>query len=101
MKLNVDINRILWEHPIRSPRGAPLGARNVFDAPELKCYLQRVHMIDGDYASDGTYWGGGGYPLWCAFHHYGPNRVYTRAETRAEAIVQLRAEYPAMRFIKG
>lgn len=101
MKPRPDINRLLRKHSRSHPRGAPMGARSYLKAPELKCYLQRVRMIDGDYAADGTYWGSGGDPLWCAFHTYGPNRVYVRAATRKAAIAAVLADFPEAAFFRN
>ena len=57
-------------------------------------YLQRVRFVDGDYAPDGTYWGGGGAPLWCAFTPDLSTEVYVRARSRAEAFEAVKAECP-------
>ncbi len=55
-----NINALLRARMRPCQYGAPMGARNYDDAPEgSKKYCQRVRFVDGDYAPDGTYWGGG------------------------------------------
>lgn len=105
---SVNINAILAapEHSRSSPRGAPMGASDYMDAPESKLHLQRIRFVDGDYGPDGTYWGGGGPPLWCAFTTEAPwphvlvNCVYVRAKDRAAAVAEVRTLYPGARFIR-
>jgi hypothetical protein len=65
-----------------------MGARNVDNEPgPVRLYLQRVPFVDGDYAPDGTYWGGGRgtEPLWAAFTPSLSVCIYVRACTRAVA----------------
>ena len=103
------INRVLAdERNDRSSRyGAPMGARNYLDNPEQRLYAQRVNFVDGDYAPDGTYWGSGGEPLWCAFslvegsEHLLSNEVYVRARDRVGALKAVRAEFPVARFLRN
>ncbi len=86
-----NINTILRAAPVNSRRGAPMGMSNVMDdRATATLYLQRIQLVDGDYAADGTYWGGPpSQPLWCAFSlgQDGAmvNRIFVRAQTRAEA----------------
>lgn len=66
----VNINSLLRARPRPCTYGAPMGARNRRDAdPRAKLYCQRVRLVDGDYAPDGTYWGGGRgtVPLYAVF----------------------------------
>ena len=89
-----DINKILRSQPVHSARGAPMGASNRLDDPEQPLYLQRVRMVDGDYAPDGTYWGGPpSEPLWCGFTIDGSNRIYVRARTRSQAAAAITADW--------
>jgi len=76
-----DINRYLRQHPRNSKYGAPMGARSVCADDDQRLYLQRVYMVDGDYAPDGTYWGGGRdvEPLYCAWSPDGATTIYVRA----------------------
>lgn len=100
-----DINRILAAHPVQARYGAPLGRRNCRDATS-PLYLQRIRFVDGDYAADGTYWGGGS-SLWCAFNGEDPQfapgmgtQIYVRADTRAEAMLDILERYPELTFRK-
>jgi len=89
------INKILRSDPRPCRYGAPMGDRGFDDRAEdeSKVNPQRVRFIDGDYGPDGTYWGGGGTPLWCAFNKENTLRRYVRARARGEAIDKLRKEY--------
>lgn len=75
-----------------------MGASNYFDNPDEPLYVQRVRMVDGDYAPDGTYWGGGE-PLYCAFSD--SNRMYVRSANRSEAVESILAEYPDALFARS
>lgn len=96
----MNINKILKANPVNMERGAPMGARN-FHESTVALHLQRVRFVDGDYGSDGTYWGGGGLPLWCAFNgsddpEYAPafgSRIYVRARNRSEAVKSIQQDY--------
>lgn len=83
-----DINKILRATLRPCRYGAPMGARDAEDGGLQGLYLQRVRFVDGDYAPDGTYWGGGrgAKPLWCAFSACGKTRLYGRGNTRSEAL---------------
>lgn len=103
-----NINTILRKNKRTCAFGAPLGAKNFRDT-ESPLLLQRVQMVDGDYAPDGTYWGGGFLtkPLWCAFNaeddQYSAGhgaRIYVRAFTREQAIAEVRQEFPEVTFKK-
>lgn len=70
MSTRPDINRLLRARPVPARYGAPMGATNRRDAlPGARLYSQRVRFVDGDYAPDGTYWGGGPgtVPLYAVF----------------------------------
>lgn len=78
--------------------GAPLGATNYMEEDAGPLFLQRVRMVGGDYAADGTYWGGGcgTTPLWCAFTYPAAEaRIYIRAYSRAQAEEKLKEDFPA------
>lgn len=99
-----NINQILARDPRYTNRGAPLGDSN-FHLATSPLYLQRVRFIDHDYATDGTYWGNNGTPLWCAFNgddeKYAAghgSRIYVRAKTRDEAKDAVQREYPEATF---
>lgn len=97
-----DINQILRAAPVNSRRGAPLGAGNVFDEDGGPLYVQRIRFTDGDYAADGTYWGGPpSAPLYCGFSADGLSRVYVRANSRDEAIAVIVSDHPIARFARG
>lgn len=87
-----DINKLLRARPRYTARGAPLGYHNHDDAPEgARRYCQRIRFVDGDYGSDGTYWG---CPmraqdrLWAVFTADLETLCYYRAATRADALRQ-------------
>ena len=77
-------------------RGSPMGARDIQES-EQPLYVQRVRMVDGDYAPDGTYWGGGRgtAPLWCGFSADGETRIYVRASNRECACAVLSDDWDA------
>jgi hypothetical protein len=92
-----NINQTLRAHPRNSAAGAPMGTRERFDDPAQPMYVQRIDMVDGDYAPDGTYWGGPpSAPLWCAFSADGANCIYVRGATRAVAVAALLADFDAV-----
>ena len=97
-----DINQILRAAPRSCRSGAPLGACNLFDEDGGPLYVQRIRFIDGDYAADGTYWGGyPSAPLWCGFSDDGLSRVYVRANNRDEAVAVIVSDHPTARFARG
>lgn len=98
-----DINQILKKDPVWSARGAPLGQHSWRDSYS-PLYLQRVRLVDGDYAADGTYWGAPA-DLWCAFNGTDElfvagagTRIYVRARNREDAKAQIQARYPGISF---
>ena len=104
-----NINQILAKNPRSCRYGAPLGYRP-HNESESPLYLQRVLMVDGDYATDGTYWGSlSGEPLWCAFNgedceKFAPamgSRIFVRAKTRAQAIAEILDRWPDTKFKRG
>lgn len=94
----MNINKLLRDNPRPCRYGAPMGAVSYHD-DDAPLHLQRVQFVDGDYSPDGTYWGGGGVPLWCAFNE--GSRVYVRAWTRAEAIAEVLEFAPDATFKRG
>lgn len=101
-----NINRILRRTPVGCARGAPLGARS-FNYADSPLYLQRVNFVDGDYAPDGTYWGGNSKSgdLWCAFNGEDEDfaaasgtRIYVRAHSRAGAKMEIFKHYSGIKF---
>jgi len=92
-----NINRILRAHPVKSTHGAPMGVSNT-PPGDTPLYVQRIKFVDGDYAPDGTYWGGSS-PLWCGFDATATTRIYVRAFNRRLAIEAIAAEYPTAKFI--
>lgn len=91
-----NINKLLRASQVSSKFGAPMGQRNCFDNPDEPLYVQRVRFVDGDYAPDGVYWGGGE-PLYCAFSD--SNRIYIRAANRTEALEKVLEDWPEAKFI--
>lgn len=107
--MKLDINRILRQNP-RPLRqgGAPLGCSDQYDG-HIRLHLQRVRFVDGGYAPDGTYWGGGrAVPyLWCAFNPDTATapaamgtRLYVRAWSRDEAKQIILRNYVNTRFVR-
>lgn len=96
-----DINAILRSKPVSCTYGAPMGKPNRFNGKICRnglsseshepLYVQRIRFVDGDYAPDGTYWGGGS-RLYCAFNS--DSEIYIRADNRSEAIQLLKEDYP-------
>jgi len=81
-----DINKLLRDRPRNCQYGAPLGARNWYDAePDAQLYCQRIRFTDGDYAPDGTYWGAPA-NLYAVFSADLETCVYIRAASRADAL---------------
>lgn len=97
-----NINKHLRQNPRSSRYGAPLGSDSYLDAPEVPLYVQRVHFIDGDYAPDGTYWGGGrgSEALYCGWSPEAENQVYVRAVNRADALRAIKDDFPEATFVK-
>jgi hypothetical protein len=105
----LDINRILRQNPRPLQRGgAPLGASDQYDG-HIVLRLQRVRFVDGGYAPDGTYWGGGTSTpyLWCAFNPDTATapaamgtRLYVRAWSRDEAKQIILKNYVNTRFVR-
>lgn len=98
-----DINEILRKDPVWAGRGSPMGQPNFHDS-KSPLYLQKVDMVDGAYAPDGTYWGKPA-DLWCAFNGLDDRfvtgsgtRIYVRAVDRKDAEVQIQARYPGVTF---
>lgn len=98
-----NINTILRSRPRSARYGAPLGCGDINDSTS-PLLLQRIAFVDGDYSSDGTYWGGDS-PLWCAFNAEdaqfevaGGTCIFVRAKDRAEALALVRQEYPGCTF---
>ncbi|MGO4302210.1 hypothetical protein [Cupriavidus sp. RAF12] len=86
---------------VSSPRGAPMGRRNLRgDAEEgYKFWLRRLDWVDGDYDPGGAYWGrSGGDYIYRAVSTDGEVEQFVRAKTRAAAKDQLLEDYPAGRF---
>ena len=82
-----------FEVNVSSPYGAPMGRRS-YPGLEGKVRLQHVPFVDGDYDPGGSYWGGGGLPLYCAWNEDGA--IYVRARNRDEA----KAKLPSCRFYR-
>ena len=103
MSTTPNINMYLSNHPVSCRYGAPMGARNQVDnLDEAPLWLQRISFIDGDYAPDGTYWGGGvsSGTLWCAFNLQSQTFIYVRGCDRAVAADEVLRDYPTARFFR-
>lgn len=80
-----DINKLLRASPVSSRYGAPMGRVDQV-GPMTGLYCQRIRFQDGDYSSDGTYWGSGGGPLYAAFSHDLETLCFARASCRSSAL---------------
>lgn len=81
-----------FEVDVSSDRGAPMGRYHTRIPAGTKCFLQRVHLVDGDYDRGGAYWGGyPALPLFCAWADLEDGQVvtYVRAHDREDAKLQL------------
>jgi len=84
-------------------RGAALG-RSTYHAEDPaeftgKLYIARI-ILDGDYDINGTYWGGGGNPLfWCASED-GEVDYVIRARNWSAAVNTFGDKYPGVVFVK-
>lgn len=107
-----DINAFLKAHKRNTSRGAPMGHPGYVkaDCPTTGMRCQRLRMVDGAYATDGTYWGRGdsdvGY-MYAIFNN--KNEQYSmaegvlmfyRAKTRKEAIHKFHESFPEYTFAK-
>ena len=89
----MNINDILRAENVSSNRGAPMGRSDITENPGASVHVQRVYFEDGDYDYGGAYWGGSS-PLFCAFSDAGDFRVFIRADTRPDALRQVREDFP-------
>lgn len=81
-----DINKLLRARPVDGRRGSPMGAASYDNRTGWeRVYCQRVRFIDGDYAPDGTYCGGGE-PLYVIFTEDLALCWYVRAKYRRHAV---------------
>lgn len=85
-------------------RGAALGRPTIQDADKtapVKLYVRRVRL-NGDYDSNGTYFGGGPgtLPLYWVADASGEVDFMLRAHDRDDAKEQALAQYPAARFFR-
>lgn len=102
----MNINKWLKNHPVSCKYGAPLGDSGERGDPDYpyKIYLQRIRMVDGDYDPAGTYWGGGGEPLWGYMEGDAAGLVqvrgFVRAYTRSAAKIYVSKQYPNARFFR-
>lgn len=99
-----NINQILKDKPVDSQYGAPSGKSDRYNGQMSRgsvqpsaqpLYVQKIRFVDGDYAPDGTYWGGRS-SLYCAFND--DSEIYVRAKNRKEAIERVREKYPNATF---
>lgn len=95
-------------------RGAPMGRRNVTDAPDDfdgVVHLALLPMIDGDYDTSGAYWGCNSHKHGSMYraYYFGFNPeteqdeqidMYLRATSRDEAKKAVLAQFPAAHFYR-
>lgn len=80
--------------------GAMMGCGDNAEDLSAPLYVQRVWFIDGDYAADGTYWGGGS-RLYCAFNPTTGARLFRRGKTRQAVMAEILNQYPDVAFLKS
>jgi hypothetical protein len=84
-----DIDEILArpENKACSRFGADMGRRSQIQGEPEQLHLQALKMVDGDYDTGASYWGGSDDPIWCAFSPVDaePIRVFARAASREQA----------------
>ena len=104
MNATVTRQRTTLFTPVSCKYGAPMGRSNVTelrdhdtDAP-LRFRLEKCRWVDGAYDQGGAYWGMGA-PVYLAVYQTDTDYVRRsyRARSRAEAIRQLRGEFPNVR----
>lgn len=100
-----NINKLLAADRRSCKYGAPLGDTDYVDnlSTAGPLYLQRVNLVDGDYAPDGTYWGCSPREgsIYCAFDVTADQvRAYVRAHTRSGAKAALVQTYPEITFVR-
>lgn len=81
-------------------RGAAMGRATIHDAPRDfagKLALRRVYL-SGDYDRLGTYWGGGGDPLFWYADEEGQIDAVIRVKDREAAKVEIGKTYPSATF---
>ena len=81
-------------------RGAAMGrgSKHASDtSAEIKFYLRYRPLNSGGYDANGTYFGHGGRVYWYADAE-GKVDATLRANNRAEAIAEIRTEYPRAKF---
>lgn len=79
--------------------GAPMGRGHYCTQPTARVHVFRVRLVDHDYDDGGAYWGGApSHPLYCVRDRRDDPDVqlFYRARTRADAIRQMRDEYPSL-----
>lgn len=86
---------------VNSTYGAPMGRSNITDIvtvtadDAIRFRVEKIRWTDGAYDQGGAYWGAG-LPIYLAVHENGDDYIRRsyRARSRADAIAQLRAEFP-------
>lgn len=86
--------------------GAPLGRCNVIPddiKTAGKLYLEKLKWTNGDYTTDGTYWGSNGGDN--IFRAYGESEteqieIFVRANSRDNAKMEVKAVFPEAKFFQ-
>lgn len=94
----IDVNKVLEQRSVSSPRGAPMGRIEYCKDPYAPVYLQKVQFEDGDYDAGGAYWGGSA-PLYCAMDAADTALVFLRATNWNEARDELLVLHPNLQVI--
>ena len=95
MIFETDTTKALALLSVSSACGAPQGRSSWFDPRDLFLTLEPMQMVDGDYSSDGTYWGCGNPEvgdMWTASAMQGDKlstMVFVRATDMLDAIAKV------------
>lgn len=85
--------------------GAPMGINDYTpDSQEpIKMYLRKLEWVDGDYTSDGTYWGRSrGEHIYraCGCGFNGLNEMFVRTYSRERAKEKVLEVFPQAKFFR-
>lgn len=95
MIFETDTTKALALLSVNSARGAPQGRSSWFGPRDLFLILEPMQMVDGDYSSDGTYWGCGTQgvgDMWTASAMQGDKlstMVFVRATDMLDAMAKI------------
>ena len=84
--------------------GSSMGRRDILpDDPceTIKLRVEKLRWVDGDYDQGGAYWGyTSGTAIYCAWDPHSGVRLFTRAESRHDAMHDFLEKIPAATFYR-